>query len=140
MIALDTNLLLYAHDPGAPENLRAQAALTTAAGTGKWGIALGSVTEFWSVATRAGTADMEGRRRAATVFLRRLSESGAAFWRPGLDFAERLVRMATENDTVGTAVFDLQIALTALDNGAEQLWTHDRRFPAVPGLQIVDPL
>ena len=40
----------------------------------------------------------------------------------------------------GPRVFDLQIALTAQDNGASQIWTHDSQFIRVPGLRIVFPL
>lgn len=38
------------------------------------------------------------------------------------------------------AILDLQIARTARDNGATEIWTHDRAFPAIPGLRVVDPL
>jgi hypothetical protein len=37
-------------------------------------------------------------------------------------------------------VFDVQIALTAFEGGATDLWTHDTRFVKVPGLRLHDPL
>ena len=37
-------------------------------------------------------------------------------------------------------VFDLQIGLAAFDNGAHELWTHDRRFIRVPGLRVRNPI
>jgi predicted nucleic acid-binding protein len=40
----------------------------------------------------------------------------------------------------GTRVYDLQIALIALENGATQLWSHDSAFVGVPGLLVRDPL
>jgi predicted nucleic acid-binding protein len=40
----------------------------------------------------------------------------------------------------GARVFDLQIALTALENGATELWSHDRGFAGLPGLLVRDPL
>jgi predicted nucleic acid-binding protein len=40
----------------------------------------------------------------------------------------------------GARVFDLQIALIALENGATEIWSHDRAFAGVPGLQVRDPL
>ena len=36
--------------------------------------------------------------------------------------------MATDPGIVGPRVFDLQIALTAFDGGATDLWTHGGRF------------
>ena len=37
-------------------------------------------------------------------------------------------------------LFDLQIALTAVENGAREIWTHDRNFLSLPGLRVRDPL
>ena len=37
-------------------------------------------------------------------------------------------------------VFDLQIGLTAFDNGAHEIWTHDGAFVRIPGLRVRDPL
>ena len=52
----------------------------------------------------------------------------------------QLRRQDTELDVAGARVFDLQIALTAFENGAAELWTHDQGFTRVPGLRFVDPL
>jgi len=41
---------------------------------------------------------------------------------------------------VGPRVFDLQIAMTALDNGATEMWTHDAGFVRLRGLPVRDPL
>lgn len=59
---------------------------------------------------------------------------------PGPSFATRLVRTAADLGVSGPRVFDLQIALCALDGGATELWTHDRAFVKVPGLALRDPL
>jgi predicted nucleic acid-binding protein len=40
----------------------------------------------------------------------------------------------------GARIFDLQIAMIAAENGATQIWTHDRAFVSIPGLRAVDPL
>jgi predicted nucleic acid-binding protein len=37
-------------------------------------------------------------------------------------------------------VYDLQIALIALENGATEIWSHDRAFTSLPGLLVRDPL
>ena len=47
---------------------------------------------------------------------------------------------ATDRTVAGVRIFDLQIALTAFDNGATEIWTHDRDFTIVPGLAVKDPL
>jgi predicted nucleic acid-binding protein len=40
----------------------------------------------------------------------------------------------------GTPIFDLQIALTAVESGAREIWTHDRDFLTLPGLRVRNPL
>jgi predicted nucleic acid-binding protein len=61
-------------------------------------------------------------------------------WLPGVGFAERLTRLAIDLGVSGVRMFDLQIALTAAENGAHEIWTHDAAFVRVPSLRIRDPL
>jgi len=61
-------------------------------------------------------------------------------WSPGPEFGTRLVQTAADLNVMGARVFDLQIALCALEGGATELWTHDRNFVKVPGLRVHDPL
>ena len=141
MIAVDTNLLIYAHRTRVPEHGKARAAIESAARTGRWGIAAPSVAEFWSIVTHPSSSGRPSRSEEARAFIRALVEdAGAHLWRPGPGFAERLMRVAADSGVVGPRVFDLQIALTALDNGALEIWTHDRSFSTVPGLGVEFPL
>jgi predicted nucleic acid-binding protein len=59
---------------------------------------------------------------------------------PGPGFAERLLGVADDLDVRGRRIFDLHIALTAFENGAREIWTHDREFVSVPGLRLRFPL
>ena len=54
--------------------------------------------------------------------------------------ATRLLQLASDLDVAGARVLDLQIALTAFENGAAELWTHAQGFTRVPGMRFVDPL
>lgn len=69
-----------------------------------------------------------------------LTAAGAQVWQPGAGLAVRLMHAAVQRNVRGPRVFDLSIALTALEAGARELWTHDRGFVSVPGLRIRDPL
>jgi predicted nucleic acid-binding protein len=51
-----------------------------------------------------------------------------------------LLQTAAELGVSGPRIFDLQIALTAFEGGATELWTHDGSFITVPGLRVFDPL
>ena len=61
-------------------------------------------------------------------------------WSTSADFGFRFAELAGKMDVSGSRVFDLQIGLCALESGARELWTHDRRFTAPAGLRVVDPL
>jgi len=48
--------------------------------------------------------------------------------------------MAADLQVAGSRIYDLQIALIAFENGATEIWTHDRNFTRIPGLHVHDPL
>jgi hypothetical protein len=142
VIAIDTNLLVYAHRRKAPEHRRAQRAIEAACADSRgWGISFASVSEFWAVVTHPACSGRPSSPAEASAFLRSLAEDGRMqTWPPGVGFAERLTQFAVDLDVSGVRIFDLQIALTAFEHGAHELWTHDADFVRIPGLRLRDPL
>jgi uncharacterized protein len=142
MIAIDTNILVYAHRSGVPQHRAARRALLRAANDDAgWGIALPSLAEFWSVATHPASTGQPSSPAEAAAFLRSLTVSAAGrVWAPGVGFADRLLALTAERGIRGPRIFDLQIALLAVENGAREIWTHDKDFLALPGLSVRDPL
>ena len=142
MIAIDTNLLIYAHRSSAPEHRAARRALQRACDDPRgWGISLPSIAEFWSVVTHPESKGGPSAAKDAHGFLSALVQDGGALvWLPRDGSWERLLRVASDLRVQGARMFDLQIALTAFDNGASEIWTHDLRFTALPGLSVYDPL
>ena len=142
MIAVDTNLLVYAHRAGVREHRAAQRAIETAANDARgWGISLPSVSEFWSIVTHPLAQGGPSRPGKAMSFLTSLVETGGMrIWLPRAGFAVRLMQLASDLRVSGVRVFDLQIGLTAFDNGAAEIWSHDAAFVRIPGLAVVDPL
>jgi len=61
-------------------------------------------------------------------------------WLRGPGFGERLLQLASDLALSGPRIVDLQIALTAFEGGATELWTHDAGFISVRGLRAADPL
>jgi toxin-antitoxin system PIN domain toxin len=139
MIAIDTNLLVYAHRAGSPEHRRTQQALERAA-AGRWGFATASIAEFYAVVTHPRCEGGPSPPRRAAAFVRALQAAGAETWNPDHDFSAQLLQLAEDLDVAGPRIFDLQIALTAFQAGATELWTHDADFVRIPGLRIVDPI
>ena len=142
MIAVDTNLLVYAHRKATPEHKSAQRALEQAAANeAGWGFSLGNVLEFWSVVTHPEAKGRPSTPSEARKFLRNLvDQGGASLWVSAQGLETRVLDTATRMGVVGPRVFDLQIAMTALDNGATEMWTHDAGFVRLPGLPVHDPL
>ena len=140
MVVIDTNLLVYAHRAMTPEHKAAQQALEAAGSRADgWGIATTSVLEFWSVVTHPAASGRPSTPAEARAFIDALVVAGARLLSPGPALGQRVMDIASRLDVVGARVFDLQIAVTALDHGATEIWSHDRRFVMPPGLRLVDP-
>lgn len=141
MIAIDTNLLIYAHRSGTPEHQSARSAIETACGSaGGSAITLPSIAEFFSIVTHPASSGRPSSPEDAAAFLAALEAGGAVVLQPGPAFATRLVQTAADLAVTGPRIFDLQIGLCALDGGATELWTHDAQFVKIPGLIVRDPL
>lgn len=141
MIAIDTNLLIYAHRESLPEHRAARRAIEEAANRADgWGIPLPCIAELWSVVTHPAAAKRPSRPEEVRDFIAALGEAGAIVLLPGASFGDRLMRLAQDLKVLGNGIFDLQVGLAALDGGANEIWTHDRRFKGLPGLSAFDPL
>ncbi len=142
MIAIDTNLLVYAHRAGLPEHRAARQAIERAAGVGEgWGIAQPTIVEFWSVVTHPSAMGRPSTATEAKAFLQALvHDGGGHVWLPSPGFENRLLDAAADANVKGPRIFDLQIALLSLEHGAREIWTHDSHFVTAPGLRVIDPL
>lgn len=141
MIAVDTNLLVYAHRAATPQHGDAQAALQRAVETGRgWGVALPCLAEFWMVVTHPSAA-RPSTPDEARGFLDLLRQDGEMrVFSPRRNLGLRLLNAAVGLGISGARIFDLQTGLIALEAGATELWTHDRSFVGPAGLRVVDPL
>ena len=88
MIAVDTNLLVYAHRARVPEHKAARRAIEDAANDRRgWGIPQHVVAEFWGIVTHPAASGRPSSPKEAANFLRALSRDGLAqFWSPGPAF------------------------------------------------------
>jgi len=141
MIALDTNILVYAHRAGVPEHRAAKRSIEELAGSaGGWCIPFPCIAEFWAVVTHPASAGRPSRRREARQFLDNLIAAGAKILYTRNGAMERFLDLAVQLDVQGARIFDLQIGLICREAGAREIWSHDRNFIAVPGLVVTDPL
>lgn len=104
------------------------------------GIPLPCIAEFWSIVTHPAAVPCPSRPDEVRAFLAALAEAGMTTLLPRASFGDRLRRLAQDLGVAANGILDLQIGLTALDAGATELWTHDRRFEGIPGLPAFDPI
>jgi toxin-antitoxin system PIN domain toxin len=142
MIAVDTNLLVFAHRGNAPHHQAALEALRPVfEGTSAWALPWPCVHEFISVATNPGiyqpaSSLLEALRFLESLFasppLHLLAES------PG--YFEKLRDLALAAKLSGPRIHDARIAALCLHHGVRELWTADRDFSLFPKLKTRNPL
>ena len=142
MLAVDTNVLVYAHRREVAEHAVAFERLRElASGPDAWAIPWPCLFEFFSVATnsriwktKASSPDQAWAQIAAWVgspTLRLLGETDGF-----LSVFERLVRRPRVR---GPIVHDARVAALCLAHGVEALLSRDRDFSLFPDLAIRDP-
>jgi toxin-antitoxin system PIN domain toxin len=142
MIAVDTNLLVYAHRGSASAHAEALASLQPLVeGSSPWAIPWPCVHEFISIATHPSIYKPASTLAEALGFLDSLfgspqlcllSES------PG--YFDTLRTLATAGKLAGPRIHDARIAALCLHHGVQELWTADRDFSAFPQLKVRNPL
>lgn len=142
MIAVDTNLLVYAHRADAPQHRAAVAALERLVTQGgPWAIPLPCATEFVSVLTRPALSIPASPASAAFDALDAWLSHPRCQLLVETAGHLRLFRALVERAAlVGRDVFDARIAAICLEHDVAELWTSDRDFSRFPDLRTRDPL
>jgi len=142
MIAVDTNLLVYAHREDSPwHDIAYDRIVELAEGRARWTIPWPCIHEFLAIVTHPriyspptpmGEAidQVEAWLESPSLIL--ISESGD-YW--------PLLRSILEGGHVsGPHVHDARIAVLCRQHGVRELWTADRDFSRFPGLTVRNPL
>ena len=140
MIALDTNLLIYAHRPEAAEHDAAVAAVEQVVlNAGAWGLPWPVAHEFVRVVTGARERPTP-LPQALEAVDRLLGTRGCVPLAEGRTHWSRVSDLATRGKTPGSRFYDARIAAICLDHGVRELWSADRDFGRFPQLRVVNPL
>jgi len=142
MIAVDTNILVYAHREEAQWHDRAERAVRELAeGIAAWTIPWPCVHEFLAIATHPRIF------RTPTPVTAALDQVDAWFESPSLvTLAEGESYWATLRTLIGEArldgprVHDARVAALCLSHAVRELWTADRDFSLFPALRVRNPL
>ena len=142
MIAIDTNLLVFAHRGNAIHHQAALAVLQPVfEGDFPWALPWPCIHEFLSVATNPGIYKPSSTLTEAITFLESLFGSPRLhLLSEGPGYFEKLRELATAARLAGPRIHDARIAALCLHHGVSELWTADRDFSMFPKLRTRNPL
>lgn len=142
MIAVDTNLLVYAHREDSSWHDEAYEVICELAeGVSPWAIPWPCIHEFLAIATHPrifspptplpkALAQVDAWLESPSLHL--LSEQPGAW--------DSLRPLLVASKTIGPAVHDARIAALCLHHGVRELWTADRDFSRFGELRVRNPL
>jgi len=142
MIAVDTNILVYAHRADAPFHESARVSVASLAeGRAAWAIPWPCIHEFIGLVTRPRVfqppTSLDGALDQVEIWTASpslvLLGEGGAYW-------SELAKILRASRVVGSQVHDARIAALCLSHGVRELWTADRDFSRFAGLVVRNPL
>jgi uncharacterized protein len=142
MIAVDTNLLVYAHREESPWHDQAAACVQALArGHQPWAIAWTWLHEFFAIVTHPKIHKPPTPRETALHQMAAWLESptlvvlteSAAHW-------QTLRGMLSAGRVVGPQVHEARIAALCVQHAVSELWTADRDFSRYPQVKTRNPL
>lgn len=141
MIALDTNVLVYAHRSDLPLHRRAFDVVAEAlAGRAPVGLCWPVLQEFLAVVTNARIfTDPTSLDHAFKQVGHWLASPRAVPLHETSTHLETLRRFAIEGRASGGALHDARIAALCRDHGVSELLTADRDFSRFPELRVRNP-
>ena len=137
MIAVDTNVLIYAHRRETRRHQQALATLTELAeGDNPWALPVFCLAEFVRVVTHLRVFSPPSDLRTALDFLDRLLESPSVrLLLPRRTYPSTFRSVCESAEARGNLAFDAQIAASCVEHGANELITADRDFARFPGIK-----
>jgi len=142
LIAVDTNLLVYAHRRDSEfHSVAARVLRELAEGRAGWAIPWPCLHEFLAVATHPRIYSPPSTLRAA------LDQVHAWLGSPSLvviaearDHLSHLEKVLLAAKVAGPRVHDARIAALCQEHGVEEIWTADRDFSRFGSLRTRNPL
>lgn len=142
MIAVDTNILVYAHRSDSPFHIAAAKAIRRLVEAhASWAIPWPCIHEFLSTVTHPRAyrppTPFTG---AASALDQLLGASNVTLLHETEGHWEVLRRIVSEAKIAGPAIHDARIAAICIGHGVQALWSADRDFHRFAGLKVVNPL
>ena len=138
MIAIDTNVLVYAHREETDFHADASAHLVALAESdAPWAVPVFCVGEFLRVVTHPRVFDPPSTPGDALDFVQRLLASPSCVVAyPEASFLNRLGDVIGDSNARGNLVFDAQIAALCQEQGIDAILTNDHDFERFKPLRV----
>lgn len=142
MIAVDTNILVYAHRAESAFYSQAFECLRSLAEGGQqWGIPVSCLHEFLSVVTNPKIfSPASGYEQALAQIDAWLASPQAHVLHSGSQHWRIVSELARKAKLQGGQFHDARIAALCIENGVSVLWSADRDFGRFKALKTVNPL
>lgn len=142
MIAIDTNLLVYAHREDSPWHEQALGSLLSLANSGSpWAIPWPCVHEFLAIVMHPKIYQPPTPLAKALAALEAWQTSPQLrMIGEGPGYFGTLATIAHAGKIKGPRIHDACIAAICLHHGVKKLWSADRDFSAFPALACENPL
>ena len=141
MIAVDTNILVYAHRAEAPFHHASLECLSGLVASGRrWAIPWPCVHEFLSVVTRSLMIPPTPMPIAFDAVQAWLATGSVDLIGEAENHLDTLRELAVGGKIAGPAIHDARIAAICLAHGVRELWSADRDFSRFLNLTVVNPL
>lgn len=139
MLAVDSNILVYAHREETELHQPAAAWLITLAqGVQRWALPVFCVAEFVRVVTHERVFNCPSTIADAAMFIDRLTNAPTCeVLQPGPDFLEQFFAIARETEATGNVIFDVQIAALCAEHGVNEILTNDSDFWRFKELRVL---
>jgi uncharacterized protein len=141
MIALDTNVLIYAHRPDSPMHARAARSIgQLVEDPSPWAVPWPCLHEFIAVVTHPKVFGTPSTTDEAFDQFAAWLDTGLVLLGESTGYLDRLKEVVRSSGVKGPKIHDARIAALCLDHGIDELWSSDRDFSRFPALRVRNPL
>ncbi len=138
MIAIDTNVLVYAHRAETALHAVSLNHLTVLCENNRpWALPVPCLSEFFRVVTHPKVFNPPSKIIEALDFARSVTEAPACrLLKPGKHYLDQFFSIVQEADARGNLVFDAQIVALCREHGISRILTNDRDFERFGNISV----